>query len=138
MLADDFAVILLDVRMSEMDGFETAELIRQRERSERTPIIFVTASGEHDTNLERGYNLGAVDFIFAPIVPDILRAKVTIFDRHPYAAMETSYANGGQLSASGHSLVLFRSPVESVEVKLGAFSSLLRSRSTTYPPKRVS
>jgi PAS domain S-box-containing protein len=78
-LADDFAVILLDVRMSEMDGFETAELIRQRERSERTPIIFVTAYGEHDTNLERGYNLGAVDFIFAPVVPEILRAKVTVF-----------------------------------------------------------
>ena len=78
-LADDFAVILLDVRMSDMDGFETAELIRQRERSERTPIIFVTAYGAGEANLERGYRLGAVDFIFAPVVPEILRAKVTVF-----------------------------------------------------------
>jgi len=78
-LADDFAVILLDVRMSGMDGFETAELIRQRERSERTPIIFVTAYGAGEANLERGYRLGAVDFIFAPVVPEILRAKVSVF-----------------------------------------------------------
>ncbi|TMD94117.1 MAG: response regulator [Chloroflexi bacterium] len=78
-LADDFAVILLDVRMSGMDGFETAELIRQRERSERTPIIFVTAYGAGEANLERGYRLGAVDFIFAPVVPEILRTKVSVF-----------------------------------------------------------
>ncbi|MGH7747590.1 MAG: response regulator, partial [Candidatus Dormibacteria bacterium] len=78
-LADDFAVILLDVRMSDMDGFETAELIRQRERSERTPIIFVTAYSAAEANLERGYRLGAVDFIFAPVVPEILRAKVSVF-----------------------------------------------------------
>src|ERR1700758_4783504 len=78
-LAEDFAVILLDVRMSDMDGFETAELIRRRERSERTPIIFVTAYGAGEANLERGYGLGAVDFIFAPVVPEILRAKVTVF-----------------------------------------------------------
>jgi PAS domain S-box-containing protein len=78
-LADDFAVILLDVRMSDMDGFETAELIRQRARSERTPIIFVTAYSAAEANLDRGYRLGAVDFIFAPVVPEILRAKVSVF-----------------------------------------------------------
>ena len=78
-LADDFAVILLDVRMTDMDGFETAELIRQRERSERTPIIFVTAYTADEAHLERGYRLGAVDFIFAPVVPEILRAKVSVF-----------------------------------------------------------
>jgi PAS domain S-box-containing protein len=78
-LADDFAVILLDVRMSDMDGFETAELIRQRARSERTPIIFVTAYSGDEANLDRGYRLGAVDFIFAPVVPEILRAKVSVF-----------------------------------------------------------
>lgn len=78
-LADDFAVILLDVRMSDMDGFETAELIRQRARSERTPIIFVTAYSAGEANLDRGYRLGAVDFIFAPVVPEILRAKVSVF-----------------------------------------------------------
>jgi PAS domain S-box-containing protein len=78
-LAEDFAVILLDVRMAGMDGFETAELIRQRERSERTPIIFVTSYGAGEANMERGYGLGAVDFIFAPLVPEILRAKVSVF-----------------------------------------------------------
>jgi PAS domain S-box-containing protein len=78
-LADDFAVILLDVRMSDMDGFETAELIRQRARSERTPIIFVTSYSAGEANLDRGYRLGAVDFIFAPVVPEILRAKVNVF-----------------------------------------------------------
>jgi PAS domain S-box-containing protein len=78
-LAEDFAVILLDVRMAGMDGFETAELIRQRQRSERTPIIFVTAYGAGEVGLERGYRLGAVDFISAPLVPEILRAKVSVF-----------------------------------------------------------
>jgi two-component system, sensor histidine kinase and response regulator len=79
LLRDEFAVILLDVRMPVMDGFETAQLIRQRPRSELTPIIFVTALDQAETDMARGYNLGAVDFIFAPVVPAILRAKVTVF-----------------------------------------------------------
>jgi two-component system sensor histidine kinase/response regulator len=79
LLRQDFAVVLLDVRMPVMDGFETAQLIRQRPRSELTPIIFVTALDQAETNLGRGYDLGAVDFVFAPVVPAILRAKVTVF-----------------------------------------------------------
>ncbi len=79
LLREDFAVILLDVRMPAMDGFETAELIRSRQQSELTPIIFVTAFDQAETNIGRGYDLGAVDFVFAPVVPDILRAKVTVF-----------------------------------------------------------
>jgi len=79
LLKDDFAVILLDVRMPIMSGFETAEMIRQRPASEQTPIIFVTAFEQAETNLGRGYELGAVDFVFSPIVPAILRAKVTVF-----------------------------------------------------------
>ena len=79
LLQDDFAVILLDVRMSEMDGFETAALIRQRRRSERTPIIFVTAFGQAEADMERGFALGAVDFVFSPISPDVLRNKVSVF-----------------------------------------------------------
>lgn len=79
LLRDEFAVVLLDVRMPIMDGFETAQLIRQRPRSELTPIIFVTALDQAETDMGRGYNLGAVDFIFAPVVPAILRAKVTVF-----------------------------------------------------------
>jgi len=79
LLRDEFAVILLDVRMPVMDGFETAQLIRQRPRSELTPIIFVTALDQAETDMGRGYDLGAVDFVFAPVVPAILRAKVAVF-----------------------------------------------------------
>ncbi len=79
LLKEDFAVILLDVRMPIMNGFETAELIRQRPASELTPIIFVTALDQAQTDMGRGYELGAVDFVFSPIVPAILRAKVTVF-----------------------------------------------------------
>ena len=77
-MAQDFAVILLDVRMPIMDGFETAAHIRQRRQSEMTPIIFITAHGsdEIDTDL---YAEGAVDFIFAPVPPHELRAKVSVF-----------------------------------------------------------
>jgi diguanylate cyclase (GGDEF)-like protein/PAS domain S-box-containing protein len=77
-MAQNFAVILLDVRMPGMDGFETAALIRQRRESEMTPIIFITAYASDEVVLDR-YVEGAVDFIFAPVVPDELRAKVTVF-----------------------------------------------------------
>ena len=79
LLRNEFAVVLLDVRMPIMDGFETAQMIRQRPRSELTPIIFVTALDQAETDMARGYNLGAVDFVFAPIVPSIMRAKVSVF-----------------------------------------------------------
>jgi PAS domain S-box-containing protein len=77
-LEHDFAAILLDVRMPEMDGFETAEMIRARKKSLQTPILFVTAY-RSDEQLFRGYNLGAVDFLFKPIVPEILQSKVNVF-----------------------------------------------------------
>ncbi len=79
LLKQDFAVILLDVNMPEMDGFETATLIRQRQRSETTPIIFVSAVNDAETHVSLGYSLGAVDYILTPIVPEILRAKVLVF-----------------------------------------------------------
>ena len=78
LLVDDFAVILLDVNMPDLDGFETAALIRQRKRSEHTPIIFLTAFPD-DTHAVRGYSLGAVDYILTPVVPEVLRAKVSVF-----------------------------------------------------------
>jgi len=77
-LDHDFAAILLDVRMPDMDGFETAEMVRARKRSLQTPILFVTAY-RSDEQLFRGYNLGAVDFLFKPIVPEILQSKVNVF-----------------------------------------------------------
>ncbi|TMB49386.1 MAG: response regulator [Deltaproteobacteria bacterium] len=78
LLVQDFAVVLLDVRMPVMDGFETATLIRQRSRTEHTPIIFVTAFGD-ETHVARGYSLKAVDYLLAPVVPDVLRTKVSVF-----------------------------------------------------------
>jgi PAS domain S-box-containing protein len=79
LLTQDFAVILLDVRMPEMDGFETAALIRQRQTSARTPIIFVTAVDQSEAHSQRGYALGAVDYIHAPVSPKILRTKVAVY-----------------------------------------------------------
>jgi PAS domain S-box-containing protein len=78
LLEDDFAAILLDVRMPDMDGFETAELIRSRPRSRQTPILFLTGY-RNEEHLFRGYDLGAVDFLFKPIVPEVLRSKVAVF-----------------------------------------------------------
>jgi PAS domain S-box-containing protein len=79
LLKHDFAVILLDVSMPGMDGFETASLIRQRLNSEHTPIIFITAVGDSLTHVSRGYSLGAVDYLLTPILPDVLRSKVSAF-----------------------------------------------------------
>ncbi|MBV9743238.1 MAG: response regulator, partial [Acidobacteriia bacterium] len=74
----DFAAILLDVKMPDMDGFETAELIRSRRQNRNTPILFLTGY-RNDDQLFRGYDLGAVDFLFKPVVPEILRSKVNVF-----------------------------------------------------------
>lgn len=78
LLRKEFSVILLDVHMPGMDGFETAHMIRERHKCAHTPIVFVTGSQEW-TDMERAYSLGAVDFISVPINPLILRAKVSVF-----------------------------------------------------------
>src|ERR671937_1075656 len=78
-LKNDFAVILLDVRMPGMDGFETARMIRSRERSRLTPIIFLTAAADEMSSMFRGYEAGAVDYLQKPVVPEILKAKVAVF-----------------------------------------------------------
>ena len=77
-LNQDFAVILLDVNMPAMDGFETAKMIRQRNNSRHTPIIFVTAFDD-EMHASQGYSLGAVDYILAPVLPEVLRTKVAVF-----------------------------------------------------------
>ena len=79
LLEREFAVILLDVNMPGLDGFETAFLIRQRQSLEHTPIIFVTGISDTDTHVSRGYSLGAVDYILTPVLPDVLRTKVSVF-----------------------------------------------------------
>jgi signal transduction histidine kinase/DNA-binding response OmpR family regulator len=78
LLAREFAVILLDVNMPDIDGIETAELIRQHSKTKHTPIIFVTAYAD-EMQTARGYALGAVDYILSPVVPEILRSKVRVF-----------------------------------------------------------
>jgi signal transduction histidine kinase len=79
LLEQDFALILLDVAMPGMDGFETARLIRSRERNRGTPIIFVTGVSWHDDHVLRGYELGAFDFLVKPIRAEVLRAKASVF-----------------------------------------------------------
>jgi two-component sensor histidine kinase len=78
-LDDQFALVLLDIQMPEMDGYETASLIRTRERSRHTPIIFVTAIYTSDENVHRGYAVGATDYITKPLDGDMLKAKVASF-----------------------------------------------------------
>src|SRR5215217_3930339 len=79
LLQTEFAVILLDVSMPGMDGFETASLIRKRPATEHTPIIFVTSLNQSENQISRGYQLGAVDYILSPIIPQVLRSKVSVF-----------------------------------------------------------
>jgi PAS domain S-box-containing protein len=79
LLRQDFAVILLDVNMPGMDGFETASIIRARDSSRHTPIIFLSAIYDAEKYLSRGYSLGAVDYLLTPIPPEILRTKVSVF-----------------------------------------------------------
>src|SRR5919106_6870481 len=79
LLRRDFAVVLLDVQMPEVDGYETARLIRSRDRSRHTPIIFVTAHHRTEKSVLQAYALGAVDFLFKPLAPEILTSKVAVF-----------------------------------------------------------
>ena len=83
LLKTDVAVVLMDVSMPEMDGFEMAEIIRQHPRFQKTAIIFI--SGVHLTDLDKlkGYQRGAVDYISVPVVPEVLRAKVSVFAALP-------------------------------------------------------
>ena len=79
LLEREFALVLLDVQMPEMDGFETAELIRGSERTKRVPIIFVTAISKDQQHIFKGYEAGAVDYLMKPIEPTILKSKVAVF-----------------------------------------------------------
>ena len=79
LLKDEFAVILLDVFMPGMDGYETASLIREREQTARIPIIFLSAVNKETEHLMRGYAMGAVDYVFKPVDPLVLKSKVGVF-----------------------------------------------------------
>ena len=79
LLRHEVAVILLDVQMPDLDGFETARLIKQRERTSHVPIIFITAISKDEEQVFRGYSAGAVDYVFKPFNPEVLRSKVSVF-----------------------------------------------------------
>src|SRR5438067_8264105 len=79
LLLHEVAVILLDVQMPGLDGFETASLIKQRERTRHVPIIFITAISKDEEHVFRGYSAGAVDYVFKPFNPQVLRSKVAVF-----------------------------------------------------------
>src|SRR6185503_17051219 len=79
LLKGEFAVILLDVFMPGMDGYETAQIIRQREQTKRIPIVFLSAVNKEKEHLMRGYVMGAVDYVFKPVEPVVLRSKVNVF-----------------------------------------------------------
>ena len=81
LLLEDVALILLDVQMPGLSGFELAELIRERERTQHTPIIFISAESVHEQNIFKGYSLGAVDYLTKPVESEILKSKVTFFSR---------------------------------------------------------
>jgi two-component system sensor histidine kinase/response regulator len=93
LLREDFAVMLLDVEMPEMDGYETARLVRSMDRTAALPIIFVTAGDRSDQRALRAYELGAVDFLYKPIQPVVLRAKVDMFAELHRRADELRAAN---------------------------------------------
>ncbi|MGK3999314.1 ATP-binding protein [Sorangium sp. So ce1024] len=78
-LAEDFAVLLLDVRLPDIDGFEVASLVKQRERSRHTPIIFLTAATDDLSAIYKAYAVGAVDYLLKPLEPEVVRAKVAVF-----------------------------------------------------------
>src|SRR6201996_6102003 len=79
LLKTDVAVVLMDVSMPELDGFELADMIRQHPRFQKTAIIFISGVHLTDTDKINGYNRGAVDYISVPVIPEVLRAKIGVF-----------------------------------------------------------
>jgi two-component system sensor histidine kinase/response regulator len=122
-LEKDFAAILLDVQMPGIDGFETAALIRQRRQTTNTPIIFITAESQTNETMFRGYGLGAVDFLFKPIVPDILRTKVKVF-ANLFTMRQEIETNARRINAINQQLeqeILERSRAQAEVMKLNRF-----------------
>lgn len=140
LLRREFAVVLLDVQMPEMDGFETARLMRQNKRTSSTPIIFVTAISKEERHVFRGYETGAVDYLFKPLESEIVRGKVRVFLelhrqrnelRQAYAALERRNQELHEFaSVAAHDLV---APLD----KLVAFVQRLRKAIPGDAPSKV-
>ena len=106
LLKTEVAVVLLDVSMPELDGFELAQMIRQHPRFQKTAIIFVSAINLTDLDRLKGYSLGAVDYISVPVVPQLLRAKVSVFVELQRKAKQTEELNAQLRQMSGRMLTL--------------------------------
>ncbi|MFE0802927.1 two-component system response regulator [Streptomyces sp. NPDC058812] len=144
LLTDDFAVILLDVQMPGMDGFETAAHIKRRERTRDIPIIFLTAINHGPHHTFRGYAAGAVDYISKPFDPWVLRAKVSVFvelymkncQLREQAALLRLQLEGGGKAAAGESkepaglLAELSARLAAVEEQAEALSKQLGDEST--------
>ena len=104
LLRHEFAVVLMDVMMPEMDGFETIELMRSHEEIRDTPVIFLTAINKEDQQISKGYATGAVDYIFKPFNPDILKSKVRVFIKL-HQAMERNRLQARMLDAVGQGVI---------------------------------
>lgn len=149
-LREDFAVILLDVQMPRMDGYEVAKFIRSRSRSSRVPIIFLTAYSKDELHVFRGYTAGAVDYVFKPIEPIILQSKVAVFvelyrkteeirrqsELERDLLLENLRVRGEKLAAEQ----ALRRAQERQEAILRSLPVVLTSRATTapFPPVFVS
>jgi signal transduction histidine kinase len=128
LMEEDFALILLDVNMPGMDGFETASMIHQHPRFERTPIIFVTAVNVTDMDRLKGYKLGAVDYVMVPVIPEILRSKVVVLVELFRKRRELQAANQ-RLAAANEALQLEKArELERLNASLREANSELATR----------
>jgi signal transduction histidine kinase len=128
LMEEEFALILLDVNMPGMDGFETASMIHQHPRFERTPIIFVTAVNVTDMDRLKGYKLGAVDYVMVPVIPEILRSKVVVLVELFRKRRELQAANE-RLAAANEALQLEKArELERLNASLREANSELATR----------
>ncbi|NUS37600.1 MAG: response regulator [Lysobacter sp.] len=127
LMDDEYAVILLDVNMPGMDGFETASLIHQHPRFEKTPIIFVTAVNVTDMDRLRGYKLGAVDFVMVPVIPEILRSKVMVLAELYRRRRQLQQANIALEAEKARELELLNASLRKANAELAARNMDLRN-----------
>ncbi len=125
LLRNEAAVILLDVEMPEMDGFQTAALIREREKTSRTPIIFLTAMSKSEVQVHQAYSSGGVDYLFKPLVPEILRSKVAAFVEM-YKQSREMRRRTSELKAERDFVSAVLNTVNSLIVVLASDGSILR------------
>jgi signal transduction histidine kinase len=126
LMEDEYAVILLDVNMPGLDGFETAHLIHQHPRFEKTPIIFVTAVNVTDMDRLRGYELGAVDYVMVPVIPEILRSKVVVLAELFRKRRELRDANAALEVEKARELGLLNASLRSANAELAGLVERLR------------